>query len=516
MTRRQRRAALCLHVLTIAVLACTAPATASEVTRPIKVSPDNHFLMQEDGAPFFWLGDTGWSLVMRLNREDADLYLKTRAAQGYNIIQAVAFGGPADGIRSPNAYGELPLLNENPATPNPKYFAHVDWVVDRAAHYGLRIAMLPTWGAAQIGGWIGGVKSVITRENGEAYGRFLGERYKDKGVLWIFGGDTNPVGAGEVVDFKAPEKIVLTDYRPIYDALARGIELGEGRRPFITFHITCCAWSGAAEPRTSLYLGQRSWLTMNMLQSSHFRDPTSVMKLTGVAFAWDSQRNYDFVHDEYYSHPTRPVIDGEPRYEDLVVDVESDPKIIAINGYWSGYDARNAGYHAVFAGAAGHTYGNHSVWQFYDPEHNQPVQAARKDLPWQQAMHRPGAESMRYLRTLMLSRPYFTRIPDQSLIIGEQGEKAQHLQGTRDRLGSYAMVYVPEGRPVTVDMTRIAGPKAVAWWYDPRTGDATRMEGSFPTTGQRTFAAPTQGPETDWVLVIDDEAKAFAVPGAVK
>lgn len=31
---------------------------------------------QPDGEPFFWLGDTGWELFQRLNREEADLYLQ--------------------------------------------------------------------------------------------------------------------------------------------------------------------------------------------------------------------------------------------------------------------------------------------------------------------------------------------------------------------------------------------------------------------------------------------------------
>jgi len=66
-----------------------------------------------------------------------------------------------------------------------------------------------------------------------------------------------------------------------------------------------------------------------------------------VDFAWDGTYNYEPIHDEYYSLPTRPIIDGEPRYEDLAVDVESDPKIIEAKGYWKAYDVRNAAYHAV-------------------------------------------------------------------------------------------------------------------------------------------------------------------------
>jgi hypothetical protein len=495
-------------------LACASVArSADDLKQALRVSPDGRFLTQPDGEPFFWLADTGWSLFQRLSREDAEQYLKDRAGKGYTLIQAVVFGGPADTVKSPNRYGQLPLLKNNPATPNPKYFEHVDWIVDRAARYGLRIGMLPTWGAGTVGGWVGTASKTFSPASAEAYGRWLGVRYRNKGVVWILGGDTNPVGVGEFSFDKSKRDMTVIDYRSIWDAMAKGIVAGEGGKPIITYHLTCCAWSGSALPRTSLYFADREWFSVNMLQSSHFRDPESVKQLTGVNFAWNGTYNYESVRAEYDSLPTRPIIDGEPRYEDLAIDVESDPKIIAAKGYWNAYDVRNAAYHAVFAGAAGHTYGNHSVWQFYDPLHNEPVQAARVELPWQKAILQEGAGQMQHVKSLMLSRPFFSRIPDQSLIVGDAGQGESHIGATRDRTGSYAMVFLPQGQPVIVDLSKLAGSHAVAWWFDPRTGTAERIEGSFATTGARLFTAPTSGARTDWVLVIDDASKNFAPPG---
>jgi hypothetical protein len=53
----------------------------------IKVSDNGHFLVNEDGAPFFWLGDTGWELFHRLNRNEALSYMKKRKEQGFNVIR---------------------------------------------------------------------------------------------------------------------------------------------------------------------------------------------------------------------------------------------------------------------------------------------------------------------------------------------------------------------------------------------------------------------------------------------
>ncbi|MBI4166535.1 MAG: hypothetical protein HY508_12450 [Acidobacteria bacterium] len=149
---------------------------------------------------------------------------------------------------------------------------------------------------------------------------------------------------------------------------------------------------------------------------------------------------------------------------------------------------------------------------FFNPELHKPVSHAAKS--WMSELDAPGAQQMRYVKALMLSRPYFTRIPDQSVIVGDAGEGVAHIGATRDREGSYMMVYLPQGQPVTVDTVKLSGLSAVAWWYDPRTGVATRIQGSFQRSGTVTFIPPSKGPESDWVLVLDTEGNNFGAPGA--
>src|SRR5437870_5689099 len=90
----------------------------------------NHRYLLKDGKPFFWLGDTGWELFHRLTREEADEYLKRRAEQGFTMIQAVVLA-EFDGLHTPNAYGDTPLINDDPAKPNEAYFKHVDYIIDK-------------------------------------------------------------------------------------------------------------------------------------------------------------------------------------------------------------------------------------------------------------------------------------------------------------------------------------------------------------------------------------------------
>jgi hypothetical protein len=62
-----------------------------------------------------------------------------------------------------------------------------------------------------------------------------------------------------------------------------------------------------------------------------------------------------------------------------------------------------------------------AVWGFVG-ERNDVINHA--DMDWVTGLHRPGGRKMQFLKNLMLSRPYFSRIPDQSLIAGDAGEDA--------------------------------------------------------------------------------------------
>src|ERR1700753_3340688 len=152
------------------------------------ISANKHYILN-DGKPFFWLGDTAWELFHRLDREDADLYLKTRSKQGFTVIQAVVLA-ELDGLHTPNAYGETPLINDDPTKPNEKYFEHVDYIVDKAAQYNMNIAMLPTWGDKIFKSTWGKGPEVFNEKNASLYGRWLANRYKNrKNIIWVLGGD---------------------------------------------------------------------------------------------------------------------------------------------------------------------------------------------------------------------------------------------------------------------------------------------------------------------------------------
>jgi hypothetical protein len=433
----------------------------------LSVAPGNRYLQTADGKPFFWLGDTAWELFHRLTREEADKYLQSRAANGFTVIQAVVLA-EMDGLHDPNAYGEVPLENDDPAKPREAYFRHVDYIIDRASELGLYIGLLPTWGDKVFKDRWGVGPEIFNTDNARAYGKWIGSRYANrKNIIWILGGDRIPRNESDI---------------QIWRSMANGIVEGVGGhdKALMTFHPQPNELNDAGSAK---YYHNDEWLDFNMFQTGHCRENN----------VWDR------IQVAYNLSPLKPVVDGETLYEDHPVCFNAKDL-----GTSSAYDIRKHAYLDVFAGAFGHTYGCHDIWQFYAP-HREPVNGPH--FPWYIAIELPGAMQMKFLRQLMESRPVFDRVPDQSLI-EDAGGNSDRVQATRGK--DYIFVYSAQGRGFKLNPEKISGKEFVAMWYNPKNGEV-KDAGKY-SKKMREFVPPTSGYGNDWVLIIDDASKNYPKP----
>ncbi|MBD0293681.1 MAG: glycoside hydrolase family 140 protein, partial [Flavisolibacter sp.] len=437
-------------------------------TAQLRVSDNKRFLVTQDNKPFFWLGDTAWELFHRLTREEAEKYLKNRADKGFTVIQAVALA-ELDGLHDPNPYGEIPLENDDPTKPREAYFQHVDFIINRAAELGLYIGLLPTWGDKVFKDRWGAGPEIFNTDNARIYGGWIGNRYKDKkNIIWILGGDRNPRNEQDVA---------------VWRAMAAGIVDGVGGqdKALMTFHPQP---NSLEDGGSSRWFHNDEWLDVNMFQTGHCRENN----------IWDR------IQVVYNRMPAKPVLDGETLYEDHPVCFNARDL-----GTSSAYDVRKHAYLDVFAGAFGHTYGCHDIWQMYAPNRT-PINGPH--FPWYVAIDLPGAGQMKYLRRLIESRPMLDRVPDQSLITNALGAN-DRIQATRGK--DYIFIYSTQGKPITVNMGKISGNNVTSFWYNPKNGEI--KEGNrFSNKGQQTFTPPSIGYGNDWVLVIDDASKNYPKP----
>lgn len=470
------RTLIILSILVYNVLCISAQAITVKMPKRISISNNQHYLVDEEGNPFFYLADTAWELFHRLNREEAEVYLQNRIQKGFTVVQAVAIA-ELDGINTPNAYGHLPFVDMDPTHPDIRegagndYWDHVDYIVCKANEIGLYIAMLPTWGRY----WHDGDNPVFNSQNARIYGRWLANRYRDAKIIWVLGGDRNPEN---------------DEHREVIRQMALGLIEGDQHTHLITYHPT--GFCGSAQ-----FFHNEDWLDFNIRQNGHNH--------------WAEA--YKLTRDDWNRiNPIKPVLDGEPIYEDHPVAFDAGKR-----GHSVAVDCRRALYWDLFNGACGHTYGHHSVWQMWNPG-SSPYPVNNPLLPWYEAINQPGAAQMQWAKRLMLSRPYLTRIPATEIVLDGSnipsawpGEGIYRFAATMDADGTYLMVYVPTGRRFEVNTAVIQGNKLIGWWFNPRNGKSQKI-GVVEHAERVSFISPTPGEELDWILVIDDASKKYKCP----
>lgn len=433
------------------------------------MSENKRFFVTQDGKPFFWLGDTGWLLFIKCNREETLHYLDIRKQQGFNVIQVMVLHT----LSAKTVYGAGAIESNDVSTPivtagnninEPgayDYWDHVEWVVQEAAKRGIYMALVPVWGSNVKEGKVSATQATI-------YGKFLAERFKNySNIIWLNGGD-----------------IMGSDHKEVWEALGKTIKKYDARH-LMTYH-----------PRgrytSSDWFLNESWLDFNMFQSGHRKYAQDTSSLEKHRFGED---NWKYVVNDYALKPTKPTLDGEPSYEHIPEGLHD-----SLNRRWNAADIRRYAYWSVFAGAAGFTYGDNAVMQFHTMGEKGGAYGVREN--WKDDIYAPGAQQMHFLKSLMLSKDYFSRIPAQQIVLNNSGKQYEYLLATKGK--DYAMVYTFIGKNFSIDASKLDFKANKAKWFKP--ADGSIQNAKFKKKGNILSFNPPGKKErgNDWVLIIEN------------
>jgi hypothetical protein len=282
-------------------------AQADELDQPLRRSANDRYLVDRNDAPFLAQGDAAWSLIANLTKEDAERYLKDRHAKGFNVIlvNLVEYKFAKNAPR--NVYGAAPFPDmKDWSIRNEEYFNHADWVIHKAADYGITVLLAPVY-LGYPGAGEGFYEEVLANgpERMLQYGEFLGQRYKEfDNIIWVMGGDRNPGEAREDIDMV------------VY-----------GIRRFDRRHLFTAHCFPEAIP-SEQYPG--SWLD--------------------IASTYAYRLPHQYLIEDYNRVPTKPFFLLETSYEG-----EHNASAVQI---------RRQAYWAVLSGAFGHVFGNRPIWLF--------------------------------------------------------------------------------------------------------------------------------------------------------
>jgi len=428
----------------------------------LRVSRNHRYLEFENGTPFFWLGNTAWLLPHRCKREDVDYFLQQEKLAGFNVEQIQVINA----IPTINDYGSCAndssfRMDSFSHQGENGFWEHLDYIVERAESLGIYIAMDCIWGSQ--------VKH-LSPEKATLYGSFLAQRYQHHpNIIWMIGGDIQGDRGTES-----------------WNALALAIKQID-KNHLMTFHprgrTTSADWWADSQ-----------WLDFHLFQSGHRRYGQRNGDANYPIEENTEEDNWRYVYRCWNQHPLKPVIDGEPSYEDIPQGLHdtTQPR-------WKDYDVRRYAYWSVFAGSCGHTYGHNSIMQFMD-QGREPAYGAK--ATWKEALQAPGRNQLKHLKHLMLSFPFDDRVPDSTIIIGEKGERYNRLIATRGK--NYLLVYNYTGRAMNIDLSKIQGKRKQLWLMNPVDGSRQYLG----TTKSKTIhipaisnnnASPTQN--SDRVLI---------------
>lgn len=421
-------------------------------TFPLQVRRGTRHLLDAQGRPFLLQGDSVWSLLAQLRREEIDQYLADRQSRGYNAILVNLIESHFSNHAPRNGEGEVPFLSPRSfdsigdylkrvdfETPNPAYFALFDHLLDRAARAGILVMAAPCYAGYEGGeqGWWEPMK-----RNGAAklrsWGRYLGQRYRTRrNLLWVQGGD-----------FNVPD-------RSLVDALAEGIREYDASN-LHTFH-------GSRGTGAHDWMGAAPWLDLGNIYTAAVVADTALKHRI-------AHRDVPFILIEafYENYPSAP----------------RDPRL-----------ARAQAYQALLCGACGQLSGHDDLWQF------RPA--------WKAALDAPTSRSMAQCARLFSQLPWWALQPDTEgrLLRTNTGPGLDRTVAAVTEDARLAVAYCPTGQPIELDVTALEGPMLSTRWMDPFDGRWQRGAELAAERGAAQRVAPPPGPNaagtTDWVLVVE-------------
>jgi hypothetical protein len=427
----------------------------------VQLGPMGNYLVNSaTGKPLFITGEDAWALSNQLDNTSLATYLADRASRGFNAIWVGAADNTYQNRPPANFFGYDPFSGADFANEVGAFWAHVDYVVRRAAAYGIAVFLDPGFvGSTPSSGYLATYQNASTSTL-RAYGQFLGSRYANyPNIVWTLGGDWNPAKV-------SPSKI---------NDLAAGIRSRDPNH-LMTVEVCNTACSPQSQSTTDAW-NQPTKMSINWVYSTYRGIQASCAR-------------------NYARTGALPTLAGEDWYE-------GEHSTTALQ-------VREEGYWEVLSGCtAGRMFGNNPIWCFNSTV---PALHCNSSITWQESLNSPGSIAQEYLGRLMRSRKFWKMVPDANHVVvtGGYGSGTALAVGACTLDNETCIVYNPAGnrQDPRIAISHFPG-RVRGWWFNPSTSSTTNL-GTFPNSGRRAFTPPDSN---DWVLVLDLASAKLPPPG---
>ena len=171
----------------------------------MKISGNGRYLVDQNNQPFLINQASSWGLIQSLSTADATDYLDALKQRGFNTVMVSIISYDIRMAGNPPYWQGISPFNTqwDFSTYNEAYFAHADEIINLAKARGMLVTLVPAYlgyAGEPTQGWFDemlGANNSVAKSL--AYGRFLGQRYKNfTNIIWVAGGDNTPAPGSEL------------------------------------------------------------------------------------------------------------------------------------------------------------------------------------------------------------------------------------------------------------------------------------------------------------------------------
>lgn len=415
---------------------------------PLSVHSGGRYLVDRLGAPLFVHGDSIWEAPVRATLAQWTQILDDRKSRGFNAILIELIEHRFNSAPTyRNVNGDDPFTTMSPVawnSPTAAYWNFVESLVAAAESRGMLLVIFPAFYGFSTGvqGWDQELASANAADL-QTYGDYLGQRFGNRNVLWVKGGD-NDMDATS----RAKQENIFT-----------GIT---GRDPGALL---------TAETDQNLHtVASQVWGTSAINVNSTYDYSGSLVSAGATAYAVS---------------PTRPFFLIEARYEN-----ESVTLLNMRQSYWTNW----------LAGGCGDCIGVNPLWSLGDPNAGGNIGAAAAISGY---LGSPGTLHRAVMATLVNAVSWWLLAPSTGTALVTGGGSSTVAPALASD-GSFAAVWKNNASSITFDMTAITHGSVRIRRMDPTTGGFTTV-GTFANTGTQTVTHPGNNAagDPDWVFVLD-------------
>ncbi len=420
---------------------CSAAAGNSRFGEhgPIQVARDHEHFEHADRTPFLWLGDAAWDAVVRAADLDWEQYVKTRAAQKFNVVQWRL--SPAEQGPTPGAFTgrECIVLNLD-------FFQQLDAKVDALTRAGLLNAVAPLW---EIGKR---AELALPEDQAIALLRYAVARWGGNPVAWIVAFESDSSGTQAA----RWQRIGRAVFNPVMHG---PVVVLSGEAPWVLPEFRLEPWVNA--------LG---------FQTTQVRDEEALPWLLQGPLSLERTRL-----------PVHPLITLAPAGE-------AAPTAGGVKAMNMDFVRRVMWWSLLINTPAGVSYSAKEVSDWAT------TKVREAEQPWREALVLPGAGAIAPMAEFFDPIEFWGLRPFPGALIGQTGGGAlrDFIAASKSEAGNMTLLYLPEERVVKV-LPGSWPAAAEIKWFNPRTGQSRPHVVAVASSAAWEFTTPGPG---DWVLVV--------------